>query len=635
MTQTPVLHVLVVDDYENQYILIKDVLSTMVNNVFHVDWASTFESGKVGISSGVYDVCLVDYDLGDHTGIELLRFAVENDYRTPLILLTGRGSHEIDMEAMRAGAADYLDKTNLRFASLERSIRYAIERANAMNALRESETRQRTLMETISAGIYILQEKRIVYVNPAFEQITGYTLSDLQGATSTKILAPEMLPDVAALQSKAPDLTMSMEWRKEVQLATKTEEWVWLDTTLSLIELAGEPAILGTIVDITDRKRAEAIEHQQRTFAEALLDIATVLNQSLDFNEVLSRILGSVERVVPHDTANVMLIDDDELAYVVGHRGYDELGADDFIQSLTFHIPKTPTLRQMLTSKQPLIVSDVLNEPDWAQTDHDLNIRSYVGVPILISGSVIGYLNLDCREPNFFTDFHADRLRIFAELAAIAIRNAQTFEQAQSQAAFEERQRLARDLHDAVSQTLFSANMIAETLPRLLERNPQEVLSGLNKLNLLTKGALAEMRTLLLELRPLTFEQGDLRVLLEHLANAFTSRTQIPVDVTGDLATSLPPDVKIVFYRVAQEALNNVMKHARAKQVWLRLEMPNGDVILRIEDDGRGFEVNQVSADRMGLAIMRERAASINAICEVNSGADEGTEVVLVWKGLA
>ncbi len=252
-----------------------------------------------------------------------------------------------------------------------------------------------------------------------------------------------------------------------------------------------------------------------------------------------------------------------------------------------------------------------------------------------MSGRVIGYLNLDSSMPGFFTTFHADRLRIFAELAAIAIRNAQTFEQAQTQAAEEERQRLARDLHDAVSQTLFSANMIAETLPRLFERNPDDVLVGLDKLSQLTKGALAEMRTLLLELRPASFAQSDFQVLLEHLASAFMGRTQIPVQLRSKTQIALPPDVKIVFYRVAQESLNNAMKHARATQVWIRLEAEEGAVILSIEDDGRGFNLNGISAERMGLSIMRERAASIDATCQINSNIDEGTEVVLTWKGLA
>ncbi|PJF41911.1 MAG: hypothetical protein CUN55_10985 [Phototrophicales bacterium] len=625
------LHVLVVDDYENQYIYIRDVLSAM-NTTFHVDWASTFEAGKIGISSGIYDVCLVDYDLGDNNGIDLLRYAVENDYRTPLILLTGHGSHEVDLEAMRAGAADYLDKSNLRLATLERSIRYAVERARTMNALRESEARQRTLMETIAAGIYILQDQQIVYINPAFEQITGYTLSDLQASTPSDCLNPTMLPTLEALRIRQKEGNSAVGWRNEVHLMTKDKRIIWLDTTLSIIELDGEPAILGTVVDITDRKRAETIEHQQRTFAEALLDIATVLNQSLDFDDVLSRILESVERVVPHDTANIMLIDDNNIAYVVGSRGYDTPDTAEYIRTLTFYIPETPTLSTMLVTKSPLIVGDVLQDEMWLKAENDLNIRSYVGVPILISGQVIGYLNIDSHIPNFFNQFHADRLRIFAELAAIAIRNAQTFQQAQARAAEEERQRLARELHDAVSQTLFSASMIAETLPRLMERNPNEVVSGLRKLSQLTKGALAEMRTLLLELRPASFEQSNMLVLLEHLANAFTGRTQIPVELSGDADIALPLEVKVVFYRIAQEALNNVMKHARATQVWLQFHQLDNVTTLCIEDDGRGFNLGQVSGERMGLSIMQERAASINARLQVNSALDEGTEIILEWR---
>lgn len=634
MTSQPDIQVLVVDDYENQYIYIKDILSTIVQTVYHVDWASTYEAGLVGISSGVYDVCLVDYDLGDHNGIELVHFAVQNGHRTPMILLTGRGSHEIDMEAMRAGAADYLDKANLKLAALERSIRYAVERANAMNALRESESRRRRLMEMVSAGIYILQDHHFAYVNPAFEHIIGYSLADLQ-QVDIGLFSPLFSPHLDLLSDESVEGDAPIKRREEVHLATKFNSSIWLDVTTSIIDMDGEPALLGTIVDITDRKRAEAIEHQQRVFAEALLDIATVLNQSLDFNDVLSRILGSVERVVPHDTANIMLIDDDELAYVVEHQGYGTMDVGAEIETVTFHIPDTPSLSYMLQSRQPYIVEDVMTDQNWLRDVTDFNIRAYIGVPVLIKGEVIGYLNLDSRVPGFFTETHADRLKIFAELAAIAIRNAQMFEQAQAQAAVEERQRLARDLHDAVSQTLFSANMIAETLPRLFERNPDDAIGGITKLSQLTKGALAEMRTLLLELRPASFEQSSLRSLLDHLANAFTGRTQVPVVVHGAEQAALPPDVKIVFYRIAQESLNNIMKHARASKVEILLEVTTDAVMLRVRDDGRGFEPRSVTDEHMGLSIMQERAATIHAICHIDSRLDEGTEVVLTWKGIA
>ena len=131
-------------------------------------------------------------------------------------------------------------------------------------------------------------------------------------------------------------------------------------------------------------------------------------------------------------------------------------------------------------------------------------------------------------------------------------------------AASKERQRLARDLHDAVSQTLFSASLIAEVLPRTFQKDPDEGRRRLDELRQLTRGALAEMRMLLLELRPAALAEADLPDLLRHLAEAITGRARVPVEVELQPCTNLPPDVRINFYRIAQEALNNVAKHSGA-----------------------------------------------------------------------
>jgi ligand-binding sensor domain-containing protein/signal transduction histidine kinase len=195
----------------------------------------------------------------------------------------------------------------------------------------------------------------------------------------------------------------------------------------------------------------------------------------------------------------------------------------------------------------------------------------------------------------------------------------------------EERGRLARELHDAVTQTLFSASLIAEVLPELWQRNRDEALRRLEELRQLNRGALAEMRTLLLELRPAALEKAELRDLLRQLADALRSRAGLAVVVEADEVCALPTDVKVAFYRIAQEALNNIVKHARANQVNVRLRCETNAVELEIADDGKGFDPTEVSTEHHGLRIMRERAEAIGARFQVKSEPGHGTQVLVTW----
>jgi len=194
-----------------------------------------------------------------------------------------------------------------------------------------------------------------------------------------------------------------------------------------------------------------------------------------------------------------------------------------------------------------------------------------------------------------------------------------------------ERHRLARELHDAVTQTLFSANLIADVLPQIWKRNPEEVFQNLEELRQLTRGALAEMRTMLLEMRPESLERADIKSLLTQLADAFVGRVRVPLNLEINGDCELTHEVKLVFYRVAQEALNNIAKHSGARQVDLRLECQPGQLKLCIKDDGLGFEPDSLPPGHMGIAIMRERANSIGASLEIESQLSQGTTVELDW----
>jgi signal transduction histidine kinase len=204
-------------------------------------------------------------------------------------------------------------------------------------------------------------------------------------------------------------------------------------------------------------------------------------------------------------------------------------------------------------------------------------------------------------------------------------------QQAQQTATAEERSRLARELHDAVTQTIYSATLIVEALPQVWERDPDEGRRNLAKLRQLVRGALAEMRTLLFELRPVALEHAELETLLRQLADALTGRTRLPVVIEMEGQADPPAEVKIACYRITQEAFNNIAKHAEADRVNLTVRQSSDQINLAISDNGRGFDPGGVAANHMGLVIMRERAESIGAELNLQSAAGQGAQIHLSW----
>jgi two-component system nitrate/nitrite sensor histidine kinase NarX len=235
------------------------------------------------------------------------------------------------------------------------------------------------------------------------------------------------------------------------------------------------------------------------------------------------------------------------------------------------------------------------------------------------------------RTQGFFSEQHAQILRAFAAQAAIAIQNAQLFQQARELAVLEDRQRLARDLHDAVSQTLFSSVLITETLPQVLQRSKDDALEYLRDLESLNRSAMAEMRVLLLELRPEQLMRIKLQDQIVHLTEAAKGRKSIDFHLSMEEDLEMPPSVRISFFRITQEALNNIIKHSYATRVDIQLMRQSGAIELRIQDNGRGFQPEAIKAG-LGMSTMRERAQEINARLRVQSGFGEGTIIRVIWR---
>ena len=204
-------------------------------------------------------------------------------------------------------------------------------------------------------------------------------------------------------------------------------------------------------------------------------------------------------------------------------------------------------------------------------------------------------------------------------------------EKAANEAVTADRTRLARDLHDAVTQTLFSASLTAEVLPDLWEMDVDEAKRSTEELRQLTRGALAEMRTLLLELRPATLTQTRLSDLIRQLCEAFIGRSRLPIILKIEGDCKLPPEVQVACYRIAQESLNNVFKYARATEVKVDLFISPACVRFEVCDNGIGFDLSGTKPTSLGMRIMRERAEAIGADFRISSTPGSGTCVEVTW----
>jgi signal transduction histidine kinase len=298
----------------------------------------------------------------------------------------------------------------------------------------------------------------------------------------------------------------------------------------------------------------------------------------------------------------------------------------------------------LLNEHRPTRIADVHKDEPSAQVLRSLlgyqadvllaDVHAWMWVPLAVQGRVIGGLSIAHAKVDAFTAHHADLALTMANQAAITMVNAHLYAQAQTLATLEERQRLARNLHDAVNQSLFPAGLIADVLPRLWAQDPEEGRQSLTDLRRLIRGAQAELRGLLAELRPVVLTDTKLEVLLRQLADALTGRTDVPVAVIVEGENGiLPGDVQVTLYRLCQEALSNVAKHAGAGQVTIHLQLADGGLTLRIADDGCGFAPEQGSSGRHGLSIMRERASAIGAVLTIASQPGQGTELLVRWRG--
>jgi signal transduction histidine kinase len=400
------------------------------------------------------------------------------------------------------------------------------------------------------------------------------------------------------------------------------------DAVAQYVERARAEAELRRAHDLLERR----VEEGTRQLA-TLLEVGRELASTHELGPLLGSLLGRLKAVVDYDGAAILLQEGEDLCYAaIG-------GPDRWEEARNVRYPVARILPawERLRRDEPILVGDVLDEtPDArlfrANTAGETGlefIRSLLWVPLVVRERIIGLLSIARGAPHAFSPPDAELALAIARQAAVAIENARLHERARDAAVLEERQRLARELHDSVTQALYSLKLYAEAAGRQLDAgDPNTAREHLREVRASAGEALAEMRLLLHELRPPLLREHGLGAALRARLAAVEGRSGLTTEARLDEGTRLAAAVEQELYRIAQEALNNVLKHARASRVTLAFEAADGCARLEVADDGAGFDPDR-PAGGLGLAGMRERAAHLGGALRVESAPGMGTRIVV------
>jgi PAS domain S-box-containing protein len=511
------------------------------------------------------------------------------------------------------------------------------EQKRIASELDDSQNRFRTMYDTAAVGIGMMSlDRKLLDANPALCQMFGMSHTEIIGQTPVIVTDPR---DYPASTQQFKDLLSGKQdtFQGERRYVRKNGEIFWANVTMSVVrDEQGRPRyLIGMLVDVDEQKRALTQLQESETRFKAMFDNVSVGMTMLSLerriimlNQTAQDMIGyTLEELASINPADLSVPEDRQ----IGEEHYGELksGQRDSLQIERRYVRKDRSVF-------------------WARVTYSL-VRSPSGKPLYLVGTIenineqrLAAEQLAAQEAEYRRtleqhveerthELKESNLRLVAEIEQRQRAEEALAAKAVEEAITVERTRLARELHDAVTQTLFSASLIAEVLPELWDVDPEAARKSNEELRQLTRGALAEMRTLLLELRPAALTQARFSDLIKQLCEAVSGRARLPVNLVVQDSYELPPDIKVAFYRVAQESLNNIVKYARASQVEITMRLECCDVLMEIRDNGIGFDTTATKPTSLGMRIMRERAEAIHGHLTVLSAPGQGTTVSLHW----
>lgn len=483
-----VIHILLVHTHQADRNIIQHALETASLDI-KITPAATLTEAKLYLGRQAMDILMSSPDLPDGGVMDIL--AIPN--RPPCIILSPNA--DISAAAFEAGveAAFYMDPQQQYLKLLPPFIQKTLEQQiKSQKLAEESFQRQqkeleayqagerfKTLFDDLSDPILIHDfDGRLIEVNQAACNQFGYSRHELLQMNLMQLLPAEIS---GMFLRRMANLMRVRHMVFDSTHICNNGEHIPVEVHVKATVFNGQEAVIAISRDIRERKASEENSVRSRLIAEALRDTAAVLNSTLDFDELLGRILDNLHRVVPFDAANICLMDENQDVMMVRYTGYEKYGLSEASLGQV-HIPLDTywVFQNMALTHEVSIVSSVADEPNWVSSKFFSWVRSYLGAPLFIRGKLVGFINLDSAIPYFYTSEHKETLKFFAHQAATAIENARLYQNLQSDLA--ERQRMQDSM--MATQKLADLGTLAAGVAHELN-SPLQVITGLCESNLM------------------------------------------------------------------------------------------------------------------------------------------------------
>ena len=543
---TDQIRVLLIDDDQEDFFLISDMLAEAENTRFKLAWVKTYEAGLEAICKEEHDVYLLDYFIGAHNGLGILKKAVEGGCKAPVIFLTAHGNYEIDLEAMEAGASDYLAKGEFTVPILERSIRYSIESKRIEEELKE----HRSNLEEL------VRERTIQHAEARADAERRAREAEGRQAILEALL--EHIP-VGIVLVNSPSL--------QVQALSRY--------AVDMVGLAGR-----------EQKRSQPLTDLDLSVADLWPDSSGLLKPIKD---------AALRGKIASDQEHAVKVRCEENIPVLVSAGpiRDSLG------NVTGAVAAWRDISELKRIQEELRI---------ARDNLELRVQQRT--------QELAETLMELRES-----------REELKLLASQLLRAQE----------DERKRIAREIHDSIGSSLSAVKFCVENAAARLTENP-EVRESFMTLSRAMEQAIDEARRIMTDLRPSLLDDFGIIATIGWFCRGFECiYTDIPVEKDIRLEESqVPENLKIIIFRIIQEAMNNSAKHSRARKVSLGLSFEDGCIALRVSDDGVGFDraaaASKGQGAKFGLTSMRERAELSGGEFEIESIRKIGTTVSVCWK---
>jgi PAS domain S-box-containing protein len=517
----------------------------------------------------------------------------------------------------------------------------------------ESEERFRSIYENTIDGILLTApDGCILAANPEACRLLGRTEQEIRGTGHAGIfdpsdpLLPAMLRDRAATGHVRGELTMiradGTRFPIEFSSAIFTDRDGKEHTSLAFRDISQRKRAEDAVAALNRQLEAQVVAHARQV--ATLLKTGRGMASELRLQPLLANILSELGTAIEYTGAAVASVDSSLAGGAAGGASvavilnYVGPASRERMVGARIALDQASGYRRVLEERTAVLVEDVWAEvgsrrsawPVWDENiaPHMTYARSWLAIPLMAKGELVGLLQIDHRDPGRFTPGDVAWLLGFGHHVAVAIVNAWLYEASQRAAVAAERERVASELHDSVSQVLYGIGLAAHATRERLTPDLDWLAARMDHLEKLAETGLAEMRVLLLGLRPEVLVAGGLVKGLEQVAELLRGRHDLHVETRCGAEPNLSDEVKLALFRIAQEATTNAGKHAEARNVTISLASDAGRAVtLEISDDGHGFAPAESYPGRFGLKNMQERARKIGATWEIASDAASGTQV--------